>query len=176
MGHRIHISSSGLLLCAFLLLVLPLNWFLSAILAAIFHEVCHICAVWLCGGRILSVRITPAGTAIGISHMDRGREALCAAAGPAGSLSLILLVNKMPEVALCAAVQGAYNLLPFYPLDGGRVLSCILPESVCAGIERLVGLLLIFCAVLLSFFLRSGIFLVFAAGIMGLRVMERKRP
>lgn len=176
MGHRVYISAYGFLACSLMLLVLPLNWFMSAAVSAIFHELCHICAVWLCGGRILSARITSTGAEIGISDMGRGREALCAAAGPVGSLSLLLLANKLPEVALCSAVQGVYNLLPFYPLDGGRILRCILPEPVRVGIERLVGFLLILCALLLSFCFRSAIVSVFAAGFICMRVLERKRP
>ena len=83
--------------------------------------------------------------------MSRGREALCAAAGPLGSLILAFGLTGYPEASVCAAVHGIYNLLPIYPLDGGRILHSLLPEQVCRGIEvfsvvMLLGLGIWLCA------------------------------
>ena len=79
------------------------------------------------------------------SPMTPGREALCALAGPLGSFLLLLLARHFPEAAVCGIVQGGYNLIPIYPLDGGRILRCLLPEKICRWTE------IIFLAVLFLF-------------------------
>ena len=53
-------------------------------------------------------------------------ELLCALAGPAGSLSLLLVSEWIPRIALCGMVQGLFNLIPAGNLDGGRVLRCLI--------------------------------------------------
>lgn len=57
--------------------------------------------------------------------MSPGRELLCVLAGPAVSFSLLALARFFPRIAICGLVQGIYNLLPIYPLDGGKALRCM---------------------------------------------------
>ena len=109
---------------ALLLLTLPLPWLLSAILAASIHEFCHILALLLTKTKIYGLRIGPFGAKIETEPMSRTAELLCAAAGPAGSLCLLVLIRIFPRLALCGAVQGLFNLLPLHPMDGGRILRC----------------------------------------------------
>ena len=104
-------------------------------LAALVHELAHCAAVWLCRGRIRSVTLGGLGSVLEVSPMHPGKEALCALAGPLGSFSVILIADYFPEAALCALVQGIYNLLPFYPLDGGRILRILFSESLCSAAE-----------------------------------------
>ena len=68
--------------------------------------------------------------------MPPGRELLCALAGPAGSLLLAML--PVPKLALCALIQGMFNLLPLEGLDGGRILGCILDMTLPIYRERIV--------------------------------------
>lgn len=51
---------------------------------------------------------------------------LCSFAGPAASGILILLHGFFPQLAICGFLQGIYNLLPIYPLDGGQILRTIM--------------------------------------------------
>ncbi len=124
--RRVEAAPSACVLAAFLLLTLPLRWLLAAVFAAGVHEMCHVLAVRLCGGRIFRIQIGPAGAALETDSLSFPREMLCALAGPAGSLLLLSLGKWFPEAAICGAVQGIYNLLPVYPLDGGRALRCFL--------------------------------------------------
>lgn len=134
---------------ALLLLLLPLPWVLAAVLAAAFHEGCHMTALFFSGGELLQFRAGFRGMTMTVGELSIFQELLCAAAGPAGSFLLLLLYRWFPEIALCGAVQGLYNLLPLYPYDGGRILRCLgnllfpgQAEAVCRILENLVCLIL----------------------------------
>jgi stage IV sporulation protein FB len=135
MGNKCTFNFSFFIYLVLLLLILPLPWFLGALLAALVHELCHILAVFLCNGSVLSIQATYKGAEIEAAPMAQQKICLCALAGPAGSFLCLLVSEYFPEMALCGLVQGAYNLLPLYPLDGGRALRCICPEPVCIGME-----------------------------------------
>ena len=128
MRSRVEIQPGFGILWALLILTLPMKFLMAAMLAAFFHEACHALAVWCLGGRILNMTITAGGMVMEVSELDVKGECLCALAGPAGSLMLAVL--PFPTLALCGLVQGLFNLIPIMPLDGGRVLGCIL-ELVC---------------------------------------------
>ena len=121
---EVRIHGSACLLWAFLLLCVPLRWLLSSLAAACFHELCHYAALRLIGGKILSLQIQANGTTMEIVPLPSEKELICALAGPMGSMLLLLLIQVFPRVALCAGLQGIFNLLPLYPLDGGRAIRC----------------------------------------------------
>ena len=122
----VRVDGAACLLLALLILTLPLKWLVAALAAAGIHELCHYLAVMAAGGRVLTLRIGPGGAVMETEPMSRGSELLCALAGPAGSLLLAGLFRFFPCTALCALAQGVFNLLPVYPLDGGRALRCAL--------------------------------------------------
>ncbi len=107
---------------ALLLLIIPLKWGISWIFAAVVHELFHYIALRLSKVDVYAVQITAKGATMETSPFTGSSEVFCALAGPAGSLLLLSIGSYAPRVALCAFLQGAYNLLPIYPLDGGRAL------------------------------------------------------
>lgn len=135
MGSRVKVTPGFCFLGALCLLVLPLRWGMGALLAAMVHETAHCLAVHLCGGSILSMSLGGNGAKIEAAPMSPGKSALCALAGPLGSFLVLLIAEHFPEVAVCGLIQGIYNLLPIYPLDGGRILRNLLPQAVCTGAE-----------------------------------------
>lgn len=171
------------LLAALMLLTLPLDWFLSALLAAAFHELCHLAAVFLLGGKVSAARIGAGGAVIDAELTTPFREFLCALAGPAGSLLLLALCHHVPKVAICAGVQGIFNLLPIFPLDGGRILGIVL-DKICpkqAGmVQQMVqtGLLLAAAAaaVWCCFACPSELWLTVLSFAMIIKAIRRKRP
>lgn len=120
------ISPVACILAAFAVLIVPMNWFLAAFIAAAVHELFHYGAVRLCGGRIRKLRIGSRGAVMDAVNLSPGKMLLCVLAGPLGGLFLLFIARWFPRIAICAAFQSAYNLLPLEPLDGGRALRCCL--------------------------------------------------
>lgn len=128
----IRVDPFAYLFCALLLLTLPFGWLLAALGAAVFHELCHIVMLHILGGRVLCLHIGIGGAVIEAELKDKRSELLCALAGPVGSILLFCTYDFLPKLAICAGVQGFFNLLPIFPLDGGRILRCAL-ELLCPG-------------------------------------------
>ena len=124
--RKLLISPSACITFAMMFLLLPIRWILAAAVAAMFHEFYHIAAVLLCGGNFHGLRIGSNGAILAAEEMSSRRTLLCTIAGPLGSLFLLLFLRWSPRIAFCGAVQGMYNLLPIYPLDGGRAIRCAL--------------------------------------------------
>lgn len=108
------------MLAALWLLLIPLKWVLGAVLAAAVHELGHLAAVRACGGRVHAIEIGPTGARIETGPMEPGAELLCALAGPVAGGLVCLAWRWVPEAAVMALFQTAFNLLPIFPLDGGR--------------------------------------------------------
>lgn len=184
MGRGVSISGWALIGLAALILILPLKWVAAAIAAAGFHECCHLIASRLVGCKIRSVDIHMGGAVIGTDAMLPWQELVCVLAGPVGGLMLLLLVRWFPRLAICAGIHSLYNLLPLYPLDGGRAVRCLcrffLPpdrgEALCEGMELLCRLGLLFLAFYGTAVRHLGIMPLLGVGLILLRTKNRKIP
>ena len=117
------------------LLVLPLRLVFSAWTAALVHELGHLTALWLWDVRIHRVDVNGFGAKIETSPMSAGEELCCALAGPAAGLILWLFRGCFPLIGLCALLQSVFNLIPLYPLDGGRALRAM--RKICCKDEQM---------------------------------------
>lgn len=131
------IEPGFLFLWAMLLLILPLNWLVAVFFAAAVHELCHLTAVILLGGHVIRFRLSICGAEIRAQLQGRWRSMAATLAGPVGSLLLMTLCRQLPRVAVCGCIQGLYNLLPFDPLDGSRILWELLTMWCPEGAERI---------------------------------------
>lgn len=131
------VSPFAFLMGALLLLTLPLPWLAAAVAAASIHEAGHLLAIRLLGADARKIQVGSTGAKIHTAFSEPWREFLCAAAGPAAGLLLLTAVRWFPRTAVCGLVQSAYNLLPVYPLDGGRMLCSALKEWLPAKAEKI---------------------------------------
>lgn len=166
---------------ALLLLIIPLRLIFAAVVSAIIHELFHIAAIRLMKIPIYSIHIGVRGAVIETQTMNERQELLCALSGPVGGLLLLLLVRWIPVIALTAAVQSLYNLLPLYPTDGGRVLQCsarllwpVIASRIVYITEVITLSVIVAFSVYGSVWLRLGIIpAAFAASLL-LRTAKRK--
>lgn len=179
---NVQISGAALLSIALMLLVLPLQWVAAALAAACWHELCHIVAVRLFGGKIGSISVGDSGAVMECGAMKPGREVVCILAGPFGSLLLLLLAKWLPRTALCGLFHGLYNLIPLFPLDGGRALRAaafaLLPyqraEALCL-FAGYAAVLLTFCLTAYgSFALKLGMYPLLVSGVLLFRLKREK--
>ena len=186
MDSKISIRLSPVLciLLALMLLILPLKWIIAAIIAAAYHEFCHIAAIQFLGGNIRKFTLSTNGANLHIDALPPVHELICSLAGPLGGLSLLFFAKWIPRVAICAALQSMYNLLPIYPLDGGRALWCgmslFLPAKITAKMCKIVEILcitgILLIAVYAAVFLKLGISAFFPAILIVTHTKFRKTP
>ena len=182
MEHRIslHLDGSFCFLLALMLLLLPLTWVLAAAVAVLVHEAFHAAAIVLLGGRIYALHFGSGGIRMETDTLPSGKEIIAAMAGPLGSAILFLLAPWLPRIAICGAVHCIYNLLPLFPMDGGRILRSAI--ALCAPGKKgsaifnftQKSLYLILCGLIVFAGFRWGI-LPIAAGIVFLWSQRKVR-
>lgn len=121
----LEISPWCCILAAAGVLMLPFRLLTAALFAAMLHELCHLGVLSLFSVPVLGIRVSPFGAVIRSGYMTSGQELLCSAAGPAGSFILLLTWKVFPLLAICGLIQGIFNLLPLYPMDGGRIIRAL---------------------------------------------------
>lgn len=109
-------------------LLLPLRVLLGIFLAAAVHELGHLTAMYFLGVPVLGINLHPGGARIEAGPMEPGEEILCALAGPVAGAVTIFAWKWFPELAVAGLVQTVFNLIPIYPLDGGRVVRLVLDK------------------------------------------------
>ena len=120
-----------------LLLAAHKSWLLLFWMAAVLHELGHLLALYLLGGRVnrFCFRLSGGELQYDGKHLSYGREILLALAGPGINLLCAWLCGWLAffghrellyQFSGCHLVLAFFNLLPALPLDGGRVLQNLL--------------------------------------------------
>ncbi len=130
---RVEITAGALVLWAALFYLDQGGAVPQVLAACALHEGGHLLAIRLLGGRVAAFRVSCVGAELRLSSrhpLGPGRELAAALAGPAVNLLLALACAGLGEGWHCFAglnlALGCFNLLPLYPLDGGRALGCLL--------------------------------------------------
>lgn len=190
---RLEIGGSFLLLAA-VIFYFDEQWLLPRALAACaLHELGHLAAIQALGGRVERVVLGAAGAEIrlaGSCRLSYGGEIAAAAAGPLVNLILAwTLGGCLPIFTGMNLALGAFNLLPVFPMDGGRILYFILAAwrgeapamRICGGLTAALSLAAAACGVAVLWYsgrnftlLVVGIWLLFRV-LWGKRVAKRRR-
>ena len=122
-----------MLMAAFI--VIDGSWFaLYAVLCALWHQSFHIIALKILGGSTRSVTVSQYGIGLKTTQLSYKHEAAVALAGPLASLAAFVFFAALArffifsEVTVFLTISNlavfAVNVLPVYPLDGGRAMHC----------------------------------------------------
>lgn len=161
-GRRVSVSPAFFCVLIFFVMTDEQNLLLHILAAAAAHEMGHIAAVYLVGGRIDRFHISLFGGELVLRNPERlsyGKELVAVLAGPAVNLFFAMLFaqigkNSVWEMGyILSGIHvslGLFNLLPLRELDGGRalyLLLCWLTDPIAA--ERSMHIFYCFCFVLL---------------------------
>ena len=130
----------------------------TVLLAALIHELGHICMILVCKGKINKITLIGAGGCVFYTPfcLSCGMEAAVCAMGPAFSAAAAVIAEALGYHDFSCASMGlcVLNLLPSYPLDGGGILKSLLEPSLA---ERVLNITSSVCALSLCVL---GVFLM----------------
>ena len=125
------------------------GFFLALILAVLVHESAHLLAAKMLKARVTHMRLMPFGAKIDVDfrRLTRDKRMAIMLAGVAGNvvftLSLGLFMWMFPTIfwwfetlVMANAVVVVLNLLPIWPLDGGKILALMLKKREIEILER----------------------------------------
>lgn len=151
---NIYIKAETYIWLSVALMIVPLPWVSAWVIAAVVHECAHLLMLYLLDVKVKQILVGAGGAIIRIDHIVWWKEALCAVAGPAGGAFLCVTAGLFPRLAVCGMIQTVFNILPLYPLDGGRILYCIANRvfgnhaagGICAAVSAIsIVILFVLC-------------------------------
>lgn len=169
-------------------------WLLALFACVVVHELAHSLLARRKGAKVRSITLLPIGGVSEIEQMPErwSDELAIAVVGPLASIGLAALAallaaltgahllpvrlyegSWLARLAWVNLLLGMFNLVPAFPLDGGRVLRAALERRrdlvtatrIAATVGRVLGSLMVLAGLLWDFWLvLIGIFVMIGAG------------
>ncbi len=143
---KIYLSPATLIYFAIALILCHDLSLIAIFSAVIVHELTHLIALWILGGEIISINITPLGLSIERSGLlSHTSELIMSLSAPIMNLILAVIFFYFNLDTCTTGANlglGLLNILPIFPLDGGKafhaLLHTVLSPIKAAQISELV--------------------------------------
>lgn len=169
-----------------------LKIYLVIMLFCFIHELGHIFVGLIFNMKIEKLEIMPFGFSVSFedSVTENFKKIFVAAAGPLVTLALILIffnieIKLKQEIIYSNILILIYNLMPIYPLDGGRIIKGILQikveeeraQKMIWKLTKIIMIIITFvCSIAVYYFKNIAIFLsCIFLWIIILRIEEKRR-
>lgn len=143
---RIEVSPAFVALLCVYFYFDPAQTFAPFLIAVSAHEMGHLLALVALGTEIRKIHFRLTGAVMITQPVGYWHEFIAAAAGPTVSFALFFaFARRFPTFSLVNFCLFVYNLLPFYPLDGGQMLRALLrlllPERLAILLEHAISII-----------------------------------
>ena len=121
-----------------------------AVGCALWHELWHVLILKIVGGGVQNFALRGFTMKLAITNIGYSKETAVALAGPLASLTGFFVFSAIEGkqaafLALSNLALFAVNIMPIYPLDGGRALYCLLCKHLtlktAATVTRIISCL-----------------------------------
>lgn len=166
-------------------------------LLTLIHEIAHTVAARHFGIEVMEIELFPLGGVVRLkeSYIIKSREEIIISlAGPLVNIFLALIaffllyfkiVNDFffNFFLISNIIIGVFNLIPVFPLDGGRVIRAVLSDKlgshratrITIGIGKVVSILLMIAGSYLTYLSLSYIYIVFLSVFIFYQAREEKK-
>ncbi len=172
---HIEVTPGFALLLAFLICLDPSNITLFFLIGAALHELGHLLSMKLLGIVVYRLQIGLTGAILSTGMMVRTQEWKVAAAGPLVNLFCCVLTwGFSPKFAWVSLFLACFNLLPVWPLDGGRILLACCPVHG-AQISEFLSFSLVLCGCVLTVVLHMGLWPLLILAVLLIKILLNRR-
>lgn len=167
--RKISINPLFVIFCVFIIFLRKYTFLLTSIIALLIHELVHIFFARIKGYRVKKFSLSPFGATLNFDkNLKNNEEPLIALCAPIINIFVSILIvsswwlfpSTYPytyNFCLANLFLGIYNLLPFFPFDGGRAILAVtknkqktLKIMTIAGL--IVGVIFVILGIISIFF------------------------